>query len=219
MATSCAVYTEEELAYFMNQAIAQASLAEKAGEVPVGCVLVDRVAKRVVASKHNATNRWCNAARHCELEAVDAFLDVPDDELETEASASSPVLSAHSAAPDISGRTTSSLWVSRRRLEDLRRCDLFVTCEPCIMCAAALRIAGIQNVVYGCHNEHFGGCGSVLPISSMPIEDLPSLKLTSGIMSDRAVAQLQRFYSTGNPRAPSEKRQRPLIGSAITNVT
>ena len=39
---------------------------------------------------------------------------------------------------------------------------LYVTVEPCIMCAAALRNINIPIVVYGCQNERFGGCGSVL---------------------------------------------------------
>ncbi|XP_067901666.1 tRNA-specific adenosine deaminase 2 isoform X4 [Heterodontus francisci] len=46
---------------------------------------------------------------------------------------------------------------------------LYVTVEPCIMCAAALRLLNIPLVVYGCQNERFGGCGSVLNI---PTDDL-----------------------------------------------
>uniref|UniRef100_A0A7N9IDD6 tRNA-specific adenosine deaminase 2 n=1 Tax=Macaca fascicularis TaxID=9541 RepID=A0A7N9IDD6_MACFA len=48
---------------------------------------------------------------------------------------------------------------------------LYVTVEPCIMCAAALRLMKIPLVVYGCQNERFGGCGSVLNIASA---DLPN---------------------------------------------
>ncbi|XP_039725669.1 tRNA-specific adenosine deaminase 2 isoform X2 [Pteropus medius] len=48
---------------------------------------------------------------------------------------------------------------------------LYVTVEPCIMCAAALRLMKIPLVVYGCQNERFGGCGSVLDIASA---DLPN---------------------------------------------
>ncbi|KAJ1328445.1 hypothetical protein BSLG_010177 [Batrachochytrium salamandrivorans] len=42
--------------------------------------------------------------------------------------------------------------------------DLYVTVEPCVMCAAALRQLGIRRVVYGCGNDKFGGCGSVFNI-------------------------------------------------------
>ncbi|KAL9712444.1 tRNA(adenine34) deaminase [Leucoagaricus gongylophorus] len=42
---------------------------------------------------------------------------------------------------------------------------LYVTVEPCIMCAAALRQLGIEEVFYGCANDRFGGCGSVLDVN------------------------------------------------------
>lgn len=45
-----------------------------------------------------------------------------------------------------------------------RKSILYVTTEPCIMCAAALRLIGVTNVIYGCPNPRFGGCGSVLDI-------------------------------------------------------
>lgn len=44
--------------------------------------------------------------------------------------------------------------------------DLYVTVEPCIMCASALRQYGIRTVYYGCSNDRFGGTGSVLSIHS-----------------------------------------------------
>ena len=40
-----------------------------------------------------------------------------------------------------------------------------MTVEPCIMCASALRQMGIKEVYYGCENERFGGCGSVLGVN------------------------------------------------------
>jgi tRNA(Arg) A34 adenosine deaminase TadA len=43
---------------------------------------------------------------------------------------------------------------------------LYVTVEPCVMCAAALRQIGIGRVVYGCGNERFGGCGSVIDVNA-----------------------------------------------------
>ncbi len=42
--------------------------------------------------------------------------------------------------------------------------DLFVTVEPCIMCASALRQYGIRAVYYGCANDRFGGTGGVFSI-------------------------------------------------------
>lgn len=59
------------------------------------------------------------------------------------------------------------LWCERQCLcfeEVLRGCCLYVTVEPCIMCSAALRYLGVPKVVFGCANERFGGCGSILNI-------------------------------------------------------
>ena len=49
----------------------------------------------------------------------------------------------------------------------LRNCDLYVTCEPCIMCASALSKVGIHKVIFGCFNDKFGGNGSILSIHSI----------------------------------------------------
>ena len=46
---------------------------------------------------------------------------------------------------------------------------LYVTVEPCIMCASALRQMGIKEVYYGCENDRFGGCGSVLGVSKASV--------------------------------------------------
>ncbi|XP_069454689.1 tRNA-specific adenosine deaminase 2 isoform X5 [Ovis canadensis] len=83
---------------------------------------------------------------------------------------------------------------------------LYVTVEPCIMCAAALRLMRIPLVVYGCQNERFGGCGSVLDIASA---DLPStgkpFQCTPGYRAEEAVEMLKTFYKQENPNAPKSK--------------
>lgn len=45
-----------------------------------------------------------------------------------------------------------------------RETDLYVTVEPCIMCASAIRQLGIRAVYFGCLNDRFGGNGGVLNI-------------------------------------------------------
>eukprot|EP00887_Chlorella_sp_A99_P004168 scaffold23.g4168.t1 len=45
-------------------------------------------------------------------------------------------------------------------------CDLYVTCEPCIMCAGALSLLRFRSVTYGCPNDKFGGNGSILSVHS-----------------------------------------------------
>lgn len=105
---------------------------------------------------------------------------------------------------------------SGNQLNDIcSRCVLYVTVEPCVMCTYALRLIGLTKVTFGCCNERFGGCGSVMDIHSISlgsleknIKELPQLELTKGILKERAVSLLQGFYEGENPHAPDEKRKR-----------
>nr|XP_034964733.1 tRNA-specific adenosine deaminase 2 isoform X1 [Zootoca vivipara] len=86
---------------------------------------------------------------------------------------------------------------------------LYVTVEPCIMCAAALRMMKIPLVVYGCQNERFGGCGSVLNISSATLTDTGEpFQCIAGYRSEEAVEMLKTFYRQENPNAPKSKVRR-----------
>jgi tRNA-specific adenosine deaminase 2 len=49
----------------------------------------------------------------------------------------------------------------------LAKSTLYVTVEPCIMCAAALRLFSLPLAVFGCRNDRFGGCGTVEHIHSV----------------------------------------------------
>jgi tRNA-specific adenosine deaminase 2 len=85
---------------------------------------------------------------------------------------------------------------------------LYVTIEPCIMCAAALRLAGITDVVFGARNERFGGCGSVIQVDCLEPCSLPRINWKGGVMETEAIEVLQKFYSRGNLKVPEDKRQR-----------
>ncbi|XP_029452374.1 tRNA-specific adenosine deaminase 2 isoform X2 [Rhinatrema bivittatum] len=86
---------------------------------------------------------------------------------------------------------------------------LYVTVEPCIMCAGALRLLKIPLVVYGCQNERFGGCGSVLNIAA---DDLlgtgTSFECIAGYRAEEAVEMLKTFYKQENPNAPKSKARK-----------
>ncbi|XP_069135042.1 tRNA-specific adenosine deaminase 2-like [Argopecten irradians] len=85
---------------------------------------------------------------------------------------------------------------------------LYVTVEPCVMCAGALRQVGVPLVVYGCANERFGGCGSVLSVNKDELPALgPSFQCISDVMGERAVAMLKDFYRLENANAPEGKRK------------
>lgn len=96
----------------------------------------------------------------------------------------------------------------RKKTEVFAQSTLYVTVEPCIMCAGALRLLGVPLVVYGCNNERFGGCGSVLHIDTDVIPDQgPPLQCVRGVFAEEAVQLLKDFYKGENPNAPDEKRK------------
>jgi tRNA-specific adenosine deaminase 2 len=87
----------------------------------------------------------------------------------------------------------------------LSETTLYVTVEPCIMCASALRQMGIKYVFYGCGNERFGGCGSVLGVNSVVHPKHPAYPAKGGYCRDEAILVLRRFYITENINAPMPK--------------
>lgn len=93
--------------------------------------------------------------------------------------------------------------------EVLSECVLYVTVEPCIMCATALRQVAVSLVVYGCNNDRFGGCGSVLGVhTDHMISHDPPLKHKAGVCASEAVQLLKSFYKGENPSAPTPKKKR-----------
>ena len=100
-------------------------------------------------------------------------------------------------------------------MSKLKETDLYVTVEPCIMCASALRQYRIRCVYFGCGNDRFGGNGSVLPVHSDKglEEGYPSY---GGIFRKEAIMLLRRFYiqeneNAPNPRAKGNRELKPVV--------
>ncbi|TMW56813.1 hypothetical protein Poli38472_006823 [Pythium oligandrum] len=89
---------------------------------------------------------------------------------------------------------------------------LYVTCEPCIMCAGALSQVRIAQCYFGCHNDRFGGCSSVLSLherSAFPeSKHYHGFPCVTGLMKTEAVALLKKFYEMDNPRVEDSKKRR-----------
>lgn len=75
------------------------------------------------------------------------------------------------------------------RLSD---CTLYVTLEPCPMCAGAIVNSRIKRVVYGASDSVSGCVGSVLNINSYPFNH--AFKVTSGVLSDESTELLRNFF-------------------------
>ncbi|KAJ9103879.1 hypothetical protein QFC21_002341 [Naganishia friedmannii] len=88
----------------------------------------------------------------------------------------------------------------------LQGVTLYVTVEPCVMCASALRQVGIGKVFYGAGNERFGGCGSVLDVN-----DTLSYQALGGYYRTEAIMLLRRFYLIQNSNAPKPKNKHTRV--------
>lgn len=84
------------------------------------------------------------------------------------------------------------------RLDD---CALYVTLEPCPMCAGAIINARIDRVVYGARDSKAGSCGSVTDLFALPYNHKPAAE--GGLLEGECGAVLSDFF-----RGLREKRQR-----------
>lgn len=81
-----------------------------------------------------------------------------------------------------------------KKLTDWRLtdCDLYVTLEPCPMCAGAIIGARISRVFYGAFDNKAGSFGSLTDLSALPYETVPEIH--AGIGEDACKKQLTDFF-------------------------
>ncbi len=75
----------------------------------------------------------------------------------------------------------------------LPRATIYVTLEPCVMCAAALIHARVKRLVFGARDHRWGGVGSLFDFSHDPRMN-HELEVVPGIMEEASVALLQEFF-------------------------
>jgi tRNA(adenine34) deaminase len=85
----------------------------------------------------------------------------------------------------------------------LTECTLFVTLEPCSMCAGAMVLARVGRLVYGAADPKAGGCGSVLDVIHEPRLN-HRVDVTSGVLAEECGAVLKTFFA-GKRREAAEK--------------
>jgi tRNA(adenine34) deaminase len=86
--------------------------------------------------------------------------------------------------------TQAEAAVGDWRLTD---CDLYVTKEPCPMCAGALVHTRIRRVIFGCPDPSGGAAGSVMNLLEMPTLN-HRCDIGSGVLQDECAAILQNFF-------------------------
>ena len=75
----------------------------------------------------------------------------------------------------------------------LSGCTLYVTLEPCPMCAGALAAARVDRVVFGAYDARGGACGSMLRIQKYPLYFMPAFE--GGVMAEECAAVLTEFFA------------------------
>ncbi|MFI3315603.1 MAG: nucleoside deaminase [Rikenellaceae bacterium] len=134
---------------FMLQAISEAKIAYKKGEVPIGAVISDGT--KIIARAHNLTELLNDATAHAEMQAITAASDY------------------------IGGKY-------------LKGCTIYVTIEPCPMCAAALAWAQIDRVVYGAKEPKRG----YTTISDKLLH--PKTTVLAGVMESECRELMEDFF-------------------------
>ena len=100
----------------------------------------------------------------------------------------------HHAELKVIGRACEKLGGWR-----LPGCELYVTLEPCPMCAGAAINARLPRVVFGASDPKAGSCGSVTDLFALPYNHHP--ETAGGVLGGECAALLQDFF-----RALREKR-------------
>lgn len=99
----------------------------------------------------------------------------------------------------------------------LEGCTLYVTLEPCQMCAGAIVQARIPEVVIGCMSAKSGCAGSILNILENPAFNHQAL-VTSGVLEQKCREMLQKFFVELRERNRVEKEQKQA-GTQLDNLT
>ena len=113
------------------------------------------------------------------------------------------------AHAEITAINKASKVIGDWRLEE---CTLYVTLEPCQMCAGAIVQARIPEVVMGCMNPKAGCAGSILNLLEMP-QFNHQVKVTRGILEAECSQMLKTFFEELRIRNKQEKEARKSLSS------
>lgn len=135
--------------HYMKLALAEAQIAARKDEVPIGAVIV--CGDKVIARAHNLTETLNDVTAHAEMQAI----------------------------------TSATNHLGGKYLTD---CTLYVTVEPCLMCAGAIAWSQIKRIVYGASDEKRG----YHTFCANPFHKKATV--TSGILGDECATLITDFF-------------------------
>lgn len=148
---------------WMREALRLARLAEAAGEVPVGAILVSDAT--IIGRGANATIALHDPTAHAEMQAL----------------------------------REAGQHMRNYRLEGT---TLYVTLEPCAMCAGALVNARVKRLVFGSRDLRFGGVRAKFQIADSELLN-HQLEITEGVLGAECVDLLRQFFIARRGQEPS----------------
>lgn len=103
-----------------------------------------------------------------------------------------------------------------KALQNYRLLDttLYVTLEPCAMCAGAMVHSRIGRVVFGAFDAKTGAAGSVIDLLQQP-QFNHQVQVTAGVLADECASQLSNFFKRRRQEQKSLKQQRQAEASVI----
>jgi tRNA(adenine34) deaminase len=149
---------------WMEEALRLARLAEVAGEVPVGAVVVceGRGVEQKIAGQEIVGRGWNQVV-----------------------SLNDPCAHAEILALRDAARTLGNYRLSG--------CQLYVTLEPCAMCAGAIMHARIARLVFGARDPKAGAAGGIMQVINHPRLN-HRVEVAEGVLAGRCMEILQAFF-------------------------
>lgn len=151
----------------MQEALREAEIAFRLGEVPIGAVIEKD--GQIIARGHNMTETLKDPTAHAEMTAI------------------------REAARVLGG------W-------RLIGCSLYVTVEPCSMCAGAMVWARIENLYIGAMDPKAGACGSVFQIAANQRLN-HRMEIETGIMEEECAQLMRQFFRQLRDRKKKNKSE------------
>ena len=157
--------------YFMKQALIEAGKAAERGEVPVGAVVVCK--ERIIARAHNLTETLNDVTAHAGMRR----------NMPCNPSIGGTDVTAHAEMQAI---TAAANVLGGKYLSE---CTLYVTVEPCVMCAGAIAWAQTGKLVFGAEDEKRG-------YQRYAADALhPKTVVVKGILADECAALMREFFA------------------------
>lgn len=141
---------------YMKEAMKQAKKAYETGEVPIGCIIVEKETGRIIGRGYNRRNTDKTTLAHAEITAIKK------------------------------ASKTAGDW----RLEG---CTIYITLEPCPMCAGAIVQARLDRCVFAAPSDKAGCAGSVVNLLDEPSFN-HQVEITSGVLESESQELIKKFF-------------------------